>query len=192
MTTPAQPQPQPQDGPSRSGPTPVMRSLKILVGGIAGGIVFMAVALAFVLRFTAPPLWAVVVLLLLGIGADALIRTVGYRVKPLAPQTPSQEAGTRSMGVFRSLMMMRMALAESVALIGIVLAFITTQRSWLVFAVGAAVSLLLIALHVWPSRSSVDRVVVSLEKDGARTGLHDILGLGRGGVPDTDHPPGRS
>lgn len=190
MTTPAQPQP--QDGPSRSGPTPVMRSLKILVGGIAGGIVLMGVALAFILKFTAPPLWAVVVLLVIGLGAHTLIKAVGYRVRPIPAQTPSQEAGTRSMGVFRSLMMLRMALAESVALIGIVLAFITTQRSWLVFAVGAAVSLLLIALHVWPSRSSVDRVVVGLEKDGARTGLHDILGLGRGGVPDTDHPPGRS
>jgi phosphatidylglycerophosphate synthase len=166
-----------------------MQSLKVLVGGITGGIVFMGAALAFILRFTAPPLWTVALLLVLGLAAHTLIRTVGYRAKPIPPQTPTGEASTRSMGVFRSLMMMRMALAESVALIGIVLAFVTPQRSWLVFAVGAAVSLLLIALHVWPSRSSVDRVVASLEQDGARTGLHETLGLG-GAVQDSRQPPG--
>lgn len=186
MTTPSQPQH--QDRRSRSGSVPVMQSLKVLVGGISGGIVLMGVALAFILKFTAPPLWAVAVLLLVGLGAQTVITTVGYRAKPVPVQTPIREAGALSMRVFRSLMMVRMALAESVALLGIVLAFVTTGTSWLLFAVGAAVSLLLMALHVWPSRSTVDRVVTALEKDGARTGLHEVLGLGGGGQ-DTGQPP---
>jgi len=167
MTTHSQP---PEDNETRSWTAPVMTSLKVLVGGISGGIALMGVALAFILKFTAPPLWAVAVLLLNGLGAHTVIVAVGYSAKPLPPQTPTRDAGALSMRVFRSLMMVRMALAESVALLGILLAFVTTGTSWLLFAVGAAVSLLLIALHVWPSRSSVDRVVTALEKDGARTG----------------------
>jgi len=192
MTTPSQP---PEDHETRSWTAPVMTSLKVLVGGISGGIALMGVALAFILKFTAPPLWAVAVLLLIGLGAHTVIVAVGYRAKPLPPQTPTRDAGALSMRVFRSLMMVRMALAESVALLGILLAFVTTGTSWLLFAVGAAVSLLLIALHVWPSRSTVDRVVTALEKDGARTGLHETLGLGDGppgpgpqpGSPDIGH-----
>jgi len=80
MTTPS-PQ-QPEDRPSRSGSAPVLRSLKVLTGGITGGIVFMDVALAFLLDFTAPALWAVVVLLLVGLGAHTVIRAVGYRANP--------------------------------------------------------------------------------------------------------------
>jgi hypothetical protein len=72
-------------------------------------------------------------------------------------------------------MMLRMVLAESVAIIAIPLAFVTAGTSWLLFAVGAAVSLLLIALHAWPSRATVDRVSAALEKDGASSGLHALL-----------------
>ncbi len=173
MTTPS-PQ-QPEDRPSSSGSEPVLRSLKVLTGGITGGIVFMDVALAFLLDFTAPALWAVVVLLLVGLGAHTVIRAVGYRAKPIPPQTPTGEAGALSIRAFRSLMMLRMVLAESVAIIAIPLAFVTAGTSWLLFAVGAAVSLLLIALHVWPSRATVDRVSAALEKDGASSGLHALF-----------------
>ncbi len=117
MTTPS-PQ-QPEDRPSRSGSAPVLRSLKVLTGGITGGIVLMGVALAFLLDFTAPALWAVLVLLIVGIGAHTVIRAVGYRAKPIPPQTPTGEAGALSIRAFRSLMMLRMALAESVAIIAI-------------------------------------------------------------------------
>jgi hypothetical protein len=33
-------------------------------------------------------------------------------------------------------------------------------------------------IHVWPSERSVDRVVTSLERAGARTGLREMLGFG--------------
>jgi hypothetical protein len=42
---------------------------------------------------------------------------------------------------------------------------------------------LLLAVHVWPSLRTVDRVVAGLEADGARTGLREVLGFG-GGAQD--------
>jgi hypothetical protein len=33
-------------------------------------------------------------------------------------------------------------------------------------------------IHVWPSERSVDRVVTSLERAGAKTGLREMLGFG--------------
>ena len=38
--------------------------------------------------------------------------------------------------------------------------------------------MLLLAVHVWPSIRTVDRVVAGLERDGARTGLREMLGFG--------------
>ena len=92
------------------------------------------------------------------------------------------------MRAFQGSLMRRLALAESVAIIGLVLAFVG-GRTVLVYDLGAAVSVLLLALHVWPSMRTVDRVVEHLERDGAHTGLRELLGLGGSPGRCADTPP---
>jgi hypothetical protein len=153
-----------------------MQTLRFLVGAVIGALFLMAVALMFVLGLGTPPLLTLFLLLLLGAGAYLVIETVGYRVKPLAPDLSEDAARQEGMKQFQSSLMRRLALAESVAVIGILLAFIA--KTVLVYDVAAAISILLLLIHVWPSERSVDRVVADLERDGARTGLREMLGFG--------------
>jgi hypothetical protein len=157
--------------------TPVVTTLRMLVGAVVGALFFMAVALMFVLSFGPPAIWAVVVLLLVGVATYVALERVGYRVKPISPNLDEQQTRDAAMTAFRSSLMTRLTLAESVAIIGIVLAFVG-GRTVLLYDLGAAISILLLAVHVWPSVRTVDRIVVRLEADGARTGLREMLGFG--------------
>ena len=71
--------------------------------------------------------------------------------------------------------MLRFALSEAPALVGMALAFVVDQGGYLVFLVGAAVSLVLAVLHVWPSDAQVTRVQQRLESAGARAPLLETL-----------------
>lgn len=174
MTTPAK---GPGAGPGKS---PALQTLRYLVGAVIGALFVMAVALMFVLGFGPPPLLSVLLLLLLGAGAYFVIETVGYRVRPVDPGLDGDAARQAGMSQFQSSLMRRLAMAESVAIIGIALAFV--GRTVLIYDVGASISVLLLLVHVWPSQRSVDRVVSELERNGARTGLREMLGFG--GTPD--------
>ena len=112
---------------------------------------------------------------------------MGYRVKAVDPNQSDDAAREEGMKQFQSALMRRLALAESVAIIGILLAFIA--KTVIIYDVGASISILLLMIHVWPSERSVDRVVTSLERSGARTGLREMLGFGG---PRTAPPTGRS
>jgi hypothetical protein len=154
-----------------------MQTLRMLVGATVGALFLMAVALMFVLGFGPPDLWAVVLLLILGGVLYALLETVGYRVRPISAELAPDQAREAAVAAFRSSLMLRLSLAESVALVGLLLSFVA-GRTVLIYDVGAAISVLLLAVHVWPSVRTVDRIVGGLEQDGARTGLRELLGFG--------------
>ena len=157
--------------------SPAMQTLRLLVGAVVGTIFLMAVAFSFVLGFAAPPLWTVLVLLLFGAGAYVVLERTGYRVAAVDPRLDPEQARAQAIKAFQSSLILRLVMAEAVAIVAIVLAFVA-GRTVLVYDVGAAVSVLLLAVHVWPSIRTVDRVVSGLERDGARTGLREMLGFG--------------
>jgi F0F1-type ATP synthase membrane subunit c/vacuolar-type H+-ATPase subunit K len=162
---------------AKPGQSPALSTLRLLVAVVAGALVLMGVAVSVILGFGAPALWAVVLLLLLGVLAYLALDKTGYRVPPVSPHLSAEAAKTRAVGLLRTSLMRRLALAESVAIIGLVLSFVAGQTA-LLFWLGTALTVLLLALHVWPSLRTVDRLVLNLEKEGARTGLRQFLGLG--------------
>ena len=88
---------------------------------------------------------------------------------------------------FQSSLMRRLALAESVAIIGILLAFIA--KTVIVYDVGASISILLLMIHVWPSERR------STGSSRASSGAARGPGSGRcsgSAVPRTAPPTGRS
>ena len=101
-----------------------MQTLRFLVGAVIGALFLMAVALMFVLGLGPPPLLSVALLLFLGAGAYFLIESVGYRVKAVDASLSEDAARQEGMKQFQSSLMRRLAIAESVAVIGILLAFI--------------------------------------------------------------------
>lgn len=168
--------------------TAVMQTLRMLVGAVVAALFLMAVALSLVLGFGAPPLWTVGVLLALGVGAHLALDRVGYRVAAISPSLSAEEARAAAVRAFQSSLMRRLAIAESVAILGLLLAF-AGGHTVLVYDLGAAISVLLLALHVWPSLRTTDRVVGALERDGADTGLRGLMGFGGtsgGAVPPPD------
>jgi hypothetical protein len=157
--------------------TAVMQTLRMLVGAVVAALFLMAVALSLVLGFAAPPWWTVVVLLVLGVGAHLTLDRVGYRVPAISPSRSAEEGRSAVVRAFQSSLMRRLAIAESVAIVGLLLAF-AGGHTVLVYDLGAAISVLLLALHVWPSLRTIDRVVGGLERDGADTGLREMMGFG--------------
>jgi hypothetical protein len=153
-----------------------MQTLRMLVGAVVAALFLMAVAMSVVLGFGAPPLWAVVLLLVLGAAVALLVDRTGYHVVPVDPTLSVEDARAAAVRAFQSSLMRRLALAESVAIVSLVLAFVA-GRTVLLYDLGAAITALLLALHVWPSLRSVDRVVAGLEQDGARTGLRELMGF---------------
>jgi F0F1-type ATP synthase membrane subunit c/vacuolar-type H+-ATPase subunit K len=171
----------PQNTPPKSASTrpqksPALQTLRFLVGAVIGALFLMAVALMFVLGVGAPPLLSVALVLLIGAGLYFLIETVGYRVKAVSPHLSGDAARQEGMKQFQSSLMRRLAMAESVAILGILLAFLA--RTVLIYDLAASVSILLLLMHVWPSERTIDRVVTGLEREGARTGLRQLLGFG--------------
>ena len=75
--------------------TPVVTTLRMLVGAVVGALFFMAVALMFVLSLGPPAIWAVVVLLLVGVATYVALERVGYRVSRSPRTSTSNRRGTR-------------------------------------------------------------------------------------------------
>ena len=98
--------------------SPAMKTLRFLVGAVIGALFLMAVALMFVLGLGPPPLLSVALLLALGAGVHFLNETVGYRVTAVDPSQSADAAREEGMKQFQSSLMRRLALAESIAIIG--------------------------------------------------------------------------
>jgi hypothetical protein len=117
----------------------------------------------------------VLVPLVVGAGSLGLISVAGYRAPALEPGTPPEEGVRRGLGAFRTGQMLRFALAEMPVLVGMAAGFIVDQGGYLVFLVGAAVTLALAVLHVWPRDTQVTRLQQRLESAGARAPLLETL-----------------
>ena len=68
-----------------ASPTPALRVLQVVVGGMTAGIVLIGVAFALILPLATPSLAAVVGLVVLGVVLHLVVERVGYRADPLPP-----------------------------------------------------------------------------------------------------------
>lgn len=165
--------------PGGDGSSAVVLSFRLFAVALASGILFMGVALFFILdAAAAPPAAGVITLLVLGLVDHLALGTLRARAEPLPVGSDVTATKAEALRRFRSSFMIRIVLAESPALIGIVLAFVLTPQAWLVYAVGAVVGLTLIAVHVWPSRRTIGPFVDVLESEGADSGLRELFGFG--------------
>ena len=112
-----------------------------------------------------------------GVIVGWVISVIGYRAAPLPPGMPGPDAAARSRSAYTSTLFIRLALAEVPLLVSMALAFVTLTGGFYVVLLGAAVSIVLMLIHVWPTERSVDRVADSLERGGTRSHLREALGL---------------
>ncbi|MDT0215354.1 hypothetical protein Q9R29_15790 [Rothia sp. ARF10] len=156
---------------------PFAQSVRILAGALMAGLVFIGIAMLFVLGTDdTPPLWLVVAQLAAGVVVHLLLESVGYRVQPLDPDLSDADAETAARARWQSTMILRFALSEAIAIASLAAAFVV-EGGILAYAVGAVVSLALMAVHVWPSARPVRKVAAALEAAGRRTTLREEFGV---------------
>ncbi|MFC8503710.1 hypothetical protein ACFUC1_15225 [Pedococcus sp. NPDC057267] len=162
--------------PATTPGTP-LRALQTTVGAVMGGLVVLAVLLGGVVLglHGYPPTWVPWLLGALAVVAHVLCTVVGYRVPAVAPATPAADAAVAGRMAFQQSSFVRLALCESVAVVGIALAFGVTPRTGTTVVIGVVLSLALLLLHVWPGTRVLDRVERSLDRDGGRSYLGDTM-----------------
>ena len=159
--------------------TPTWQSLRTLAYALVGAPVVILVALYSILgseqNAFSPPLWALAIPVALAAAAAAVVNTFGYRAPGIDPVTPAAEAATAALTRYQSLMIGRFAFSESVAIIGIALAFVVPQGGFAVLLLAVVLAEILMWWHVVPNDAQIRRVQQSLESRGARIPLRELL-----------------
>ncbi|HEY5979602.1 MAG TPA: hypothetical protein VIT41_08200 [Microlunatus sp.] len=152
-----------------------------MVGALLVAPLIIVVAMWFVLgdTLTEPTPWPLVIAVVaIGLIGDVVLRTFGYRTVVLPHGLSPAETIAQSRLSYQAALFRRMSVAELPLLIALALSFATYGGFYLVLF-GAAVTLNLLVVHVWPSQRSVDRTAASLELDGADSRLREALDLPR-------------
>lgn len=156
----------------------MLSSLRTMVGAVMGSLVVMGIALWFVLtdHTGIPEVQWLGVVLLVGAGAAGLIRSVGFRPPAIAPGTTSEESARQARTAFQSGTISRMAIAEVPVFVSIAVAFVATEGGFVLYLLGAAISMALLVAYVVPSDNTVARTQQGLEREGGRADLNAALG----------------
>ena len=157
---------------------PFAVSSRILAASLMGALVVLGVALSVVL----PPegSFSIVVLLaqvVAGVLVHGLLDAIGYRMPALPVDASDDAAEAEARTRWQSGMMLRFAISEFVAIASVAGAFVLPDGDILVYVGGALVSLVLMAVHVWPWARPVGRTADALEAGGRRSGLREAFGL---------------
>jgi len=158
-----------------------LRQLRVMVAALLAAPLAILVAMWFVLghTLTDPTPWPfVIAVVLVGLVGEAVLRTFGYRTVVLPRGLSTADTIARSRLSYQAALFRRMSVAELPLLIALALSFVTYGGFYLVLF-GAAVTLNLLVVHVWPSERSVDRTAASLELGGANSRLREALDLPR-------------
>lgn len=152
-------------------------SLRVVVGAVMGFLVVMALALWFVLddHGAMPDVLWLAILAAVAVAMAAALLTIGYRTPALAPGTRPDEAARVGRTSFQSGTMLRMSLAEAPAIVGLALAFVAGSGGYVLYLLGAVVSMVLLSLHAMPSDGTIARTERSLDREGGRSDLARVL-----------------
>jgi hypothetical protein len=125
------------------------------------------------MRFTATDTLWIALPLVLGVADLVLIPSVGSTVRPVPLGASAGAAQRISVGALRTVLVLRVALAEAPALFGLLASVITS--SLVPYAIGAAFAVPLTLLYAYPSERVVDGVRQRLEVGGASSYLWESL-----------------
>jgi hypothetical protein len=166
---------------------PPIRSLRILVGTLAGSVVIFGIVLYSVHESgDYPPIWVAWALGGLAATSHLLSRRVGFNLKPVPAGTPPDEAMAMARVAFQASTVLRFALTEAVAIVALVLSFAVQPASWMTYLIGAVLALVLLAANVWPSAGIIGKTQQQLDREGGQSFLQDaLLGVAPGTTPPT-------
>ena len=149
---------------------PFAMSHRILVGALMAALVFIGIALLFVLPLDqAPPLWVPLAQLAAGAGIHLVLEAIGYRTpRSSPPSTRTPPPRRRSCATSRGCSCASPVRGRRDRLDRAGLR--PAHGWWVVYGVGAVVSLVLMVVHVWPWSRPVGKAADALESSGRSRG----------------------
>lgn len=172
-------------------PTPAasrLRALRTIAIAYLGAIPLIGVAMTFVVPsgdpWGVPDLLGLVIPIVVGAACWAAILTIGLRVPALPAGTPTDPGvGIAS---YQTSMFVRIAFATLPAILSVALLFALPHATLVTYAIGAVISLVLIAVYVYPHRYNAALVERRLDRAGGRSLLTTHLGLDGPQPPQDD------
>jgi energy-converting hydrogenase Eha subunit E len=147
-------------------------TMRILTGAFMGGLVIIGV-IAVVIAPTVqlPPVpvsLGLLALVVLCVGGSELLLRRSPALRP-------DGSGPGAVGLVQSHHIVRMAVLEAPAMLGLAAMFVIEPPSFVTYLVPAVPALLAMALLVFPHRMTLERYERALDRDGARSGLAAAL-----------------
>lgn len=160
---------------SPQSPDQRLASLRMIALAMMGTPVMLGLVVLFTFdaadRFVVPPTWLLVAQLACAAAVFILCELLFYRAEAVPPGTERDEAQRRGINAYQSLFFVRVALCEFVAMVSVAAAFVVQPSSWLNYAVGGVLAVLLLLVHVLPTERTFAKTRESLERDGAHVPL---------------------
>lgn len=155
---------------------PPIKSTRILVATLAGGLVIFGIALYFELPSgDYPPVWVPWALGGLAVISHLLSRTVGFNLRPVPAGTLPADAMKVALTTFQTSTILRFALGEVVAIVAIILCFAVSPQTWMTYLIGGVLAVILLAVNVWPRAAIISKVQEQLDREGGQSLLADAL-----------------
>lgn len=156
-----------------TSPTTVVTTLRTVVAASMGMLPILAVIVVLMgLEWGIHP-GGLVTALVLNVIAFATAELVGYRT-PAAPAGDAQRARAMGLDQLRATTFLRMAVTDAPAVLSFAIAVVTGNA--LVYLVGAVLALASMAWHAWPSTRVARKLERSLDRDGGRSHVSELLG----------------
>ncbi|MGO1974962.1 MAG: hypothetical protein ACTH2Q_18565 [Propionibacteriaceae bacterium] len=158
--------------PPTQSPEQRLASVRMIAFAMAATPVFLGVALFMVFDseelFAAPATWLVVAQLVAAVAIFVLCQTRFSRPAAIPRGTEETAANDLALTGFQSTFFLRVAVCETLPMFSAAAAFVVLPTSWLSYAVGAFLGLVLLAVHVIPNERTTSRIKEALEREGAR------------------------
>lgn len=157
------------------------RQMRTLAVTLISGPVLFAVVVYFLVGMAdggmdTPPAWVLLLQVAVAVALYFVVEAIGFATDPAGDGDP-QEVASASFLTYQTAMVLRFALCESLTIISIALAFVVEPNTFLTYALGGLLSVLLMVVEVYPSRRNVSRIQSSLEREGDPSYLHESFGL---------------
>ncbi|HEX4190750.1 MAG TPA: hypothetical protein VHZ06_07100 [Marmoricola sp.] len=157
------------------------QTLRILTIALMASLLVILAAIAAMLAQNgghptgSVPVWTLLVVLVAAAGLVTAIQRFGYRYRAVALDTPEDEARLSSAVQLQVTTLIRFAIAEAIALIGIVLGFIVSSGGLYPVLLSVVIAEVTMFVSMWPREALITRVQTALEREGGLSYLREAL-----------------
>lgn len=160
-------------------PATFRQTLRVLVATLLGSEVVLLLAVTATTSpsggFNAPPVWAILVVVGLGVVSAIATDRLGYRLPAIEPGAEPDETRARVLRAVQSTTLVRFVISEVGAFGSFALAFNVSDGGAIVCLIGVLLSLAIGIWNVWPGARVLTRVRSTLEREGGTSYLDDVL-----------------